>query len=83
MSVPLDTKPKMGETAPTSQPLRAPATFLGYQKSDSPGLEPPLELWILTADIPGHPEGSTVSRRALEQAGYVVPPLPEEAPAPP
>jgi len=59
----------------------APATFLGYQKSDDQGLEQPLELWNLTADIPGHPVSSTVSRLTLEKAGYVVPLPLEELPA--
>jgi hypothetical protein len=39
------------------------------------------ELWTLTHDIPGHPEGSTLSRQTLEKAGYSVP-SPEEQPAP-
>ena len=69
-----------GDTAP--QPLVAPATFLGYQKFDHQGFELPLELWTLIADIPGHPENSTVSRRTLEKAGYVVPLPREEPPAP-
>ena len=69
-----------GDTA--SQPLVAPATFLGYQKSDDQGLEQPLELWTLTADIPGHPVSSTVSRLTLEKAGYAVPLPLEEPPAP-
>ena len=73
-------RPASGDTTP--QPLVAPATFLGYQKLDSQGREQPLELWTLTADITGHPERSTVSRRTLEQAGYVVPPPLEELPAP-
>ena len=60
----------------------APATFLGYQKLNDQGLEQPLELWTLTADIPGHPVSSTVSRRTLEKAGYVVPLPLEEPPAP-
>jgi hypothetical protein len=73
-------RPASGDTAP--QPLVAPATFLGYQKLDSQGLEQPLELWTLTAEITGHPESSTVSRRTLEKAGYVVPLPLEELPAP-
>jgi len=73
-------RPTSGDT--TLQPLVTPATFLGYQKLDSQGREQPLELWTLTADITGHPERSTVSRRTLEQAGYVVPPPLEELPAP-
>ena len=73
-------RPVLGNTAP--QPLVAPATFLGYQKLDHQGLQLPLELWTLIADIPGHPENSTVSRRTLEKAGYVVP-LPLEGPPAP
>jgi len=60
----------------------APAIFLGYQKSDDQGLEQPLELWTLTAEIPGHPVSSTVSRLTLEKAGYVVPLPLQEPPAP-
>lgn len=58
----------------------APAEFIGHQR----GVEgwPPLELWNLTADIPGHCVGSTVSRQTLLKAGFVVrvipPPAPEE-----
>lgn len=63
-------------------PPVAPATFLGYQKLDDQGLEQALELWTLTADIPGHPVSSTVSRMTLEKAGYVVPLPLEELPAP-
>jgi hypothetical protein len=64
----------MDDTALIVQPLLAPATFLGYLERDVPGLPQWIELWNLTEDIPGHPEGSTVSRRTLEQAGYFVPP---------
>jgi len=59
----------MDDTALIAQSLLAPATFLGYLECDVL-----IELWNLTEDIPGHPEGSTVSRRTLEQAGYIVPP---------
>src|SRR5689334_20190765 len=52
----------------------APATFLGYQKFDAPEVQQVFELWTLAEDIPGHSEGSTVSRRTLEEAGYIVPP---------
>jgi len=31
------------------------------------------ELWNLTADVPGHPKGSTVTRGTLEALGYQVP----------
>jgi len=37
---------------------------------------------IIIADIPGHPENSTVSRLTLEKAGYFVP-LPLEGPPAP
>ncbi len=73
----------VSETAPAVQEPTAPATFLGYLECDSSGLPQLLELWILTENIPGHPEGSTVSRRTLEKAGFVVPPPPVEPPAPP
>jgi len=69
-----------GATPPL--PPVAPATFLGYQKLNDQGLEQPLELWTLTADIPGHSVSSTVSRMTLEKAGYVVPLPLEKLPAP-
>ncbi len=67
--------------APSKGP--APATYHAFQE----GIEgiPGFELWNLTSDIPGHPAGSTVSRRTLEAAGYEVPPAPikpMEAPTP-
>ena len=61
----------MDDTALIAQPLLAPATFLGYLDLECDVL---IEMWNLTEDIPGHPEGSIVSRRTLEQAGYIVPP---------
>ena len=73
----------MSETAPALQEPTAPATFLGYLECNSPGLQQSIELWNLIEEIPGHPEGSTVSRRTLEKAGFVVPPPPVEPPAPP
>jgi hypothetical protein len=54
--------------------LEAPARFAGWQ--DGMGVMPDFELFVLTADIPGHPAGSTVSRRTLERLGYIVPPPP-------
>ena len=33
---------------------------------------PAMECYNLTADIPGHPKGSTVTRKTLEDAGYSV-----------
>ena len=46
-----------------------PATFLGWQHF--PG-QPSLALWQLTADIPGHPQSSTVTSTTLRDAGYIV-----------
>ena len=54
----------------------APATFLGYQKLEDARCSAVYELWVLTADIPDHPQGSTVVRETLEEAGFLVP-LPE------
>lgn len=51
--------------------LQAPAIYRGMQ--DGFGIVPDFELWDLTADIPGHPSRSTVSRQTLEAAGYYVP----------
>lgn len=58
----------------------APATFLGNQ--EMPGGRPPVELWNLTEDIPGHTKGSTVSRQSLEKAGYEFPERTTAAPGP-
>ncbi len=63
---------KAANTAPASQRPPAPAIFLGYLADNKSRLRQPLELWNLTEDIPGHPRGSTVSRRTLEIAGFVV-----------
>lgn len=49
----------------------APAVFIGRQ--EFPG-RPGFELYNLTADIPGHPVHSTVSRETLEAAGYIISP---------
>lgn len=49
----------------------SPAVFLGIQLGQ--GYGPDIELWTLTADIPGHPARSTVSRETLEEAGCIVP----------
>lgn len=57
----------------------APAKFLGVQPCY--GFQPDIELWNLTADIPGHPTGSSVARETLEAAGYFVP-VPENLAAP-
>ncbi|MGH7229034.1 MAG: hypothetical protein ACREIH_07425, partial [Nitrospiraceae bacterium] len=67
---------KTANTALASQGLPAPAIFLGYllgyTADDTSELRQDLELWNLTEDIPGHPKGSTVSRRTLEMAGFAV-----------
>jgi hypothetical protein len=34
---------------------------------------PSIELWNLLDDIPGHPAGSTVSRRTIEAVGVLTP----------
>lgn len=55
----------------------APAEFIGVQ--EMPG-GPGFDLYNLTADIPGHPKGSSVSRETLEKAGFTVPPRPAAQP---
>lgn len=54
----------------------APATFLGLQPRVS---GPPVALYNLTEDIPGHPKGSTVAAETLRKAGFDVPPATEES----
>lgn len=49
----------------------APAVFAGRQEGI--GRIPDFDLYNLTAAIPGHPEGSTVSAETLERAGYRLP----------
>lgn len=49
----------------------APATFKAVQEGH--GHFPDYELYDLTADIPGHPKGSTVSGDTLKEAGYTIP----------
>ena len=63
---------KTTKTATVSQRPPAPAIFVGYLADNKSRLRQPLELWNLTEDIPGHPQGSTVSRKTLEKAGYAV-----------
>lgn len=50
------------------QPSIAPAVYYGWQ--DGTARMQGFELWLLTQDIDGHPAGSSVSRRTLEEAGY-------------
>lgn len=66
----------VGKTEPASaekqsQTKAAPATYHGLQRGFDTIKD--IELYDLTEDIPGHPEGSTVSRQTLERAGYTVP----------
>lgn len=68
----------LNEKAFTRNPQSAPATFVGIQEG-IPGKIADIELYNLTADIPGHPTGSTVSRETLEKAGYRVPEAPKQA----
>jgi GNAT superfamily N-acetyltransferase len=51
----------------------APATFRFYQPTGT-GFIP---MFRLDADIPGHPRGSTVSDETLREAGFDIPPIPE------
>jgi hypothetical protein len=61
----------MEETQASKPP--APAIFIGTQR-----IGPPIDLYNLTEDIPGHCKHSTVSRETLEKAGFSVPPAPQE-----
>lgn len=54
---------------PAARPM-APAVFIGVQ--DGFGLRPSFRLFNLTADIAGHPAGSTVSEETLTAAGFTV-----------
>lgn len=55
--------------------LSAPAVFIGYQEglpaTDTRDAVPGFALYNLTADIPGHPVGSTVSADTLRAAGFL------------
>ena len=62
MSAPIDTAPL------------APVVWAGWQ--DCQGLMADFEQWTLTAEIPSHPVGSTLSRQTLKEWGYTVPPAP-------
>lgn len=55
----------------------APAVHLGDQ--EQAGGKPPIPLYNLTEDIPGHPKGSTVSGDTLVKEGYDLPDKPKEA----
>jgi hypothetical protein len=58
--------------------MNAPAIFLGIQ----PGFNhlPAIELYNLLAKVGHHPPGSTVSRKTLEEHGYVPPAFPTSQP---
>ena len=60
------------EAACQDQFIQVPAYFIGRQEG-SDGIAD-FDLYNLTEDIPGHPEGSTVTRSTLEAAGFHVPP---------
>lgn len=57
--------------AATALPV-APAVFFGVQPGE--GFVPDFRLYNLTADIPGHPQGSTVSEHTLRKLGFALPP---------
>jgi len=68
--------------------MTAPAVFIGWQERPAKihrdesciwfEQRGPVALYNLTADIPGHPAGSTVAAETLAKAGYEVPPATEE-----
>ena len=49
--------------------MTAPAVFAHWQDRSFIG-KPPVAMFNLTADIPGHPKGSTVAAETLVKAGY-------------
>lgn len=53
----------------------APAVFAFQTEEVTVGTRhfPSMDCYNLTADVPGHPKGSTVTRRTLEALGYYVP----------
>ena len=51
--------------------MKAPAIFIGVQRGYR-GV-PALELFNLLSPVGNHPVGSTVSRKTLEDHGYIVP----------
>lgn len=52
----------------------APATYLGFQEGF--GSVHGFHLFNLTADVTGHPTGSTVSDGELLKLGFRLPPIP-------
>ena len=68
--------PDLRDPVQTGRPL-APVVFLAARAFSDMPYDPDMELWNLTADVPGHPRRSTVTRRTLEGLGYYVPPMPE------
>ena len=67
-----------GVARPATEAVRpAPATFRGWQ--ERPGGEP-FALYDLTEDVPGHPQGSTVSAETLRGLGYEPSAPPAKAP---
>lgn len=51
----------------------APATFLGHQDDLVDEAAHGFDLWNLTEDIPGHPEGSSVTSATLLRLGFRLP----------
>ncbi len=51
----------------------APVEYLGIQQIENNPSDKDFHLWNLTKDIPGHPEGSTVTSETLKKLGYEVP----------
>ena len=65
----------MNATNENSKPT-APAVFAFTQEAVTLLNKfhyPAMDCYNLTADIPCHPRGSTVTRKTLEDAGYSVP----------
>lgn len=58
----------------------APAYYIGTQSGFAD--IPAFSLYNLTADIPGHPAGSTVSDITLRELGYSLPELSPEYASP-
>lgn len=74
-ATPAPTVPGVAEPAavPAGDTKPAPVSFAGWQQTR----RGPVALWHLTAEIPGHPVGSTLMQGTLEREGYAVPEAPE------
>lgn len=69
-------KADRGIVLQTTEDLRplAPAEFFARQSGF--GIVPDFDLYNLTADVPGHPVGSSVSAQTLTRLGYRLPATP-------